>query len=115
MPRLTKAVNIEVLSADNKKVIRRFRFTAPDDPKKGKQRLTPAGVDKVLENFIESFDRDNPDHKYRLVDLHGGRFRLVHEFVKCKTFECHEAALSDELCRKCLKAELKKKQAEPAA
>jgi hypothetical protein len=75
--KLFKSVNIEVLSTDNKKVIRRFRFNPPDDPKTGrKTRFTEKGVDQVLENLIASFDRDNPDHKYRLVTLKD-KFRLV--------------------------------------
>lgn len=65
---VAKRVQIEVLSQDNKRVIQRYRFVPPNDAKTGrKTRFTDIGVDHVLENFIDSFERDNPDHKYRLV------------------------------------------------
>jgi hypothetical protein len=64
---VAKRVQIEVLSQDNKRVIRRFRFVPPSDAQGRKTRFTSKGVDHVLENFVDSFERDNPDHKYRLV------------------------------------------------
>jgi hypothetical protein len=71
---LTKAVVVEVLSQDNNKVIQRYRFVPPAAGHK--QRFTPSGVERVLENFIFSFERDNPNHRYRLVEC-AGKFRLV--------------------------------------
>lgn len=72
-----KAVNIEVLSEDNKRVIKRFRFTPPTDTATGKKRrFLESGIEQVLENFIASFERDNPNHRYRLVQCNG-KFRLV--------------------------------------
>jgi hypothetical protein len=64
---VAKRVQIEVMSQDNKRVIRRFRFVPPSDAQGRKTRFTSKGVDHVLENFVDSFERDNPDHKYRLV------------------------------------------------
>lgn len=70
---LTKAVTIEVLSQDNKKVIQRWRFVPPN-----KRLFTDKGVDQTLDNFIDTFERDNPDHRYRLVVM-TDRYRLVWE------------------------------------
>jgi hypothetical protein len=77
MPKSVKAVNITVMSEDNKRVMQRFRFKAPNDANGRKRRLIGAGVYQTLENFIDCFDRDNPNHKYRLVALGGARYRLV--------------------------------------
>jgi hypothetical protein len=75
----TKRVEIEVLSQDNKRVIRRFRFTPPNDAKTGqKTRFIGKGVDHVLENFVDSFERDNPNHRYRLV-VCKDKYKLVWE------------------------------------
>lgn len=103
---LVKAVLIEVLSQDNKQVIKRFRFVPPE---KG-HRFNPEGVERCLNNFIFRFDSDNPNHKYRLVELkgHAGRdchFRLVHEVIKCKgADDCKHPALANDLCRRHLNA-----------
>lgn len=73
---LLKAINIEQLSQNNKRVIRRYRFTPPKETGRA-VTFTAKGVEMVLDNFIQSFERDNPDHKYRLVVMNGGRYRLV--------------------------------------
>jgi hypothetical protein len=65
-----------VLSQDNKRVIQRYRFVPPNDTQGRKTRFTAPGVDHVLENFIDSFERDNPNHKYRLV-VCKDKYRLV--------------------------------------
>ena len=75
---LHKRVQIEVMDQANKKVIRRFRFTPPDDPSGRKHRFTGKGVEQVLDNFIDSFERDNPNHRYRLV-VCKDKFKLVWE------------------------------------
>jgi hypothetical protein len=64
---VAKRVQVEVLSQDNKRVIQRYRFVPPNDTQGRKTRFTAPGVDHVLENFVDSFERDNPNHKYRLV------------------------------------------------
>jgi len=74
----TKAVTIEVLTPDNKKVLSRHRFVAGRDEKKGTPlRFTEAGVDQIVNTFISKFEMDNPGHQYRLVECSKSTFRLV--------------------------------------
>jgi hypothetical protein len=75
MKKLFKAVTIEVLSQDNKRVLSRHRFVADEGNKK--VRFTEHGVDQVINTFITKFETDNPGHQYRLAELAGARFRLV--------------------------------------
>ena len=76
---VAKRVQVEVLSQDNKRVIHRFRFAPPNDAKTGhRTRFTAEGVDQVLENFVDSFERDNPNHRYRLV-VCKDKYKLVWE------------------------------------
>jgi preprotein translocase subunit SecA len=70
-----KAVTIEVLSEDNKRVLSRHRFVADEGNKK--VRFTEAGVDQVINTFVAKFEMDNPGHQYRLTELAGAKFRLV--------------------------------------
>ncbi|HWF05561.1 MAG TPA: hypothetical protein VHA06_17880 [Candidatus Angelobacter sp.] len=99
-----KAVHVDVMAQDNRSLIKRYRFQPPNDPKTGnKTKFTSIGIQQVLENFVKCFERDNPDHKYRLVELAGARFRLVHEVIPCTAPDCKKPALSDKFCRKHLK------------
>lgn len=64
MSKLAKRVDIEVLDRDNQRVIMRRRVL----PDPGKD-FSPAGVDNILETFVEDFDSKNPGHKYRVARL----------------------------------------------
>ncbi|HEV7522992.1 MAG TPA: hypothetical protein VGP89_17960 [Candidatus Angelobacter sp.] len=75
MRKLFKAVTIEVLSTDNKRVLTRHRFVADESNKK--VRFTEAGVDQVINTFVTKFEMENPGHNYRLAELAGAKFRLV--------------------------------------
>jgi hypothetical protein len=64
MSKLAKRVDIEVLDQSNRRVIVRRRVL-PDPGK----HFSQAGVDNILETFVEDFDQKNPGHKYRMVEL----------------------------------------------
>ncbi|HEV7674411.1 MAG TPA: hypothetical protein VGQ12_07770 [Candidatus Angelobacter sp.] len=64
MKKLAKRVEIEVMDRDNRRVIARRRVV----PDRG-MRFSPAGVDNILETFVEDFDQKNPGHKYRIAEL----------------------------------------------
>ena len=72
--KLPKAITIELMDVKNRKVLQRAKFAVP----KG-QRMTRAGVDKVLETYCDDLQKRQPDNRYRLVPLQGHRYRLVWE------------------------------------
>jgi hypothetical protein len=72
--KLPKKITIEVLTRDNKRVLKRLNIRAPQG-----QRLTEQGCDNALEKFVTWFDQNNPGHRYRLVECAGRVFRMVWE------------------------------------
>jgi hypothetical protein len=77
MSKDSKAITIEVLSQDHRRVIFRRRFV----PGIKGHRWTPQGVDGVLANFCEKFDLKYPGHQYRMVDCANATFGLIWQEV----------------------------------
>lgn len=92
---MIKRIDIEVMTPDNAKIMRRFRIkppaklihrgveTAETNDYRLKQIFTPNGADEALERFIGQFDTMNPGNRYRLITLnpegHVRKYRLVWE------------------------------------
>lgn len=84
-----KRVEVEVLTPDNKRVLRKFRVrpprqriarhhgTAAQQVFEVKTTFTEKGAEQALERVLNAIDDNNPNHKYRLVALGNYKYRLV--------------------------------------